>query len=67
MIEGVTNNGILSIQKGFKQTRVGIKARGVKNGILKTQKFSKALLQMLVQGLRTADKTHRSHAKAMTI
>ena len=58
MVEGVGDNGILGIEKGFEYTSVGIETGSVENGILSVEIRGYGLFKFLVHVLRSADETH---------
>ena len=58
MVELIGDNRILWTQYRFIQTRIGVKARRVQNGVLHTQEATYPLLQGFMNFLRAADKPH---------
>ena len=59
MVKGIRDNRIFRAQQHLKQAAIGIKARGIKNGVFHTQKLTELMLQLFVQALSTTDKPHR--------
>ena len=59
MVQRIRDNRILRAQQHLKQAAIGIKARGIKNRLLHTQKLTELMLQLFVQALSATDKPHR--------
>ena len=64
VVQFVRDDGILRAQQGLEQAAVGVKAGGVKDGVVHAQKFGKLTLQLLVDILSTTDKAHGGQAEA---
>ena len=58
MVELIRDNRILWTQYSFIQTRIGVEARRVQNGVLHTQEAAYPLLQGFMNFLSAADKPH---------
>jgi hypothetical protein len=61
------NTPSVTINFVFKNAPIRVKGRGIQNGILGVQELRQLLLQGLVNILRPADKTDRTHSKAMAL
>ena len=62
MVEFIGNNGVFGTKQSFKQAAVGIEAGPVKNSVLGSKELANTLLQLLMNALRSANKTNRRHA-----
>ena len=62
MIQFVGDHRIIGAQQGFEKTGIGIKARGIKNGVVGAQKLRYFLLKLFVKRLGAADKPHGGQA-----
>ena len=67
MVQFVGDHRILLAQQGFKQTAVGIEAGGIEDGIVHAQEIGNLLLQLLVNGLGTADKADGGQTEAPVV
>ena len=67
MVQSVGDNGIFSAEQRFKQTAVGIEARGVQDGIFHAEETGQLLLQRFVAVLRSADEADGSHTKPVAV
>ena len=56
VVELVGDDRVLAAQQRLEQAAVGVKAGGVENRVVHAQKFRQFALQLLVDGLRAADK-----------
>ena len=67
MIKGIGNDSVLLNEKRFENPAVGVKGGYIKDGIFCSEEFSQLFLQLLVDVLRAADKTHGAHSVTMRI
>ncbi len=67
VIQRIGNDRILRPQQRFKQAAIGVEAGRIENGVFHAEKIGQALLQLFMDILRAADKTHRSHAETVAI
>ncbi len=67
VVQPVADNRIVRTQKRLEKARICIEARVVEDGILLLVEVGQRILQLLMHRLRTADKPHARHAKAIRI
>ena len=67
VVQFITDDSILFRQEGLKQPAVGIKAGGVEDRVIRSEKGREALLQPLVDILRAADKAHGRDTVALIV
>ena len=54
-------------EQRFEQAAVGVEAGGIKNRVLRPEKFRQRGFQFLVNVLRAANETHARHAETMGV
>ena len=59
VIKFIADHGIVGGQQRLKQAAVRVKARGVENRVLRSQKRADAFFQLLVNRLRAANESDR--------
>ena len=71
MIEAWFNSSEMTASSGpekrFKQSAVGVEARGVEDRVFGAEKGGDSRFKFLVNGLRAANETHGRHSVAPTV
>ncbi len=62
MVELVGDDRVFRLKQDLEHAAIRVPAGGVKNGLLGPEKRAEFCLQILVQGLRAADESHRREA-----
>ena len=67
MIERVADDSVLIVENCLEKASVRVETGRIKDRVFGAQKLADAFLELLVNGLRAADKAHRGHAVAVCI
>jgi hypothetical protein len=67
MIQFIRKHRILRCKDSFEQTRIGVKAGRIQNGILSLMELGQFVLQVFVDGLCAANEPHRAQTCSIVI
>ena len=67
VVEAVAHDGVFLGQQGFEHPTVGVKGRGIQDGVLREMEVCNALLELFVDVLGPADEADAGHAKPVRV
>ena len=67
VVEAVAHDGVFLGQQRFEHPTVGVKGRGIQDGVLREMEVCNALLELFVDVLGPADEADAGHAKPVRV